>query len=82
MLHDYSGHSGDVRTDRNGRVTITIPRNEGGRGYVCYSRAGIVGDFEIRGHGVTQDYEGAPDLDIQPAVNSRYVQVCRVWVEA
>ena len=80
ILHDYTGHGGDVRTDDHGRVTITIPRNDGGRGYVCYSRAGIGGDFAIQGHSVTQDYEGAQDLDIKPADSTQFVQVCRVWV--
>jgi alpha-amylase len=80
LLHDYVGHSGDVRTDDRGRVTITIPHNDGGRGYVAYSRAGIVGGFPIQGHSVTQDYEGAPDLDIKPVDSTRFVQVCRVWV--
>lgn len=80
ILHDYAGHGGDVRTDDRGRVTITIPRNEGGRGYVCYSRAGIGGDFAIQGHAVTQDYEGAQDLDIKPADSTQFMQVCRVWV--
>jgi alpha-amylase len=80
ILHDYTGHGGDVRTDDRGRVTITIPRNEGGRGYVCYSCAGVGGDFAIQGHAVTQDYEGAQDLDIPPADSMRFVQVCRVWV--
>jgi alpha-amylase len=80
ILHDYAGHGGNVRTDDRGRATITIPRNDGGRGYVCYSRAGIGGDFAIQGHDVTQDYEGAPDLDIKPADSVQSVQVCRVWV--
>ena len=38
MLHDYTGHSGDVRTDGSGKATIKIPKNNGGLGYVCYSR--------------------------------------------
>jgi alpha-amylase len=80
ILHDYAGHGGDVWTDGRGRVTITIPRNDGGRGYVCYSRAGLSGDLAIQGHSVTQDYEGAQDLDIPPADSTRFVQVCRVWV--
>jgi alpha-amylase len=80
ILHDYTGHGGHVRTDARGHVTITIPRNDGGRGYVCYSRAGIGGDFAIQGHSVTQDYEGAQDLDIRPAYSTQFVQVCRVWV--
>ncbi len=80
ILHDYTGHGRDVRTDARGRVTITIPRNDGGRGYVCYSRAGISGDFTTLGHSVTQDCEGALDLDIKPADSTHFVQVCRVWV--
>jgi alpha-amylase len=80
LLHDYTGHNSDIRTDNRGRATITIPRNDGGLGYVCYSRAGIGGDFASQGHSVTQDYEGAQDLDIQPADSAQFVQVCRVWV--
>src|SRR5207247_1780705 len=66
-------------TDDQGRARITIPRNVGGFGYVCYSHAGIGGNFPVRGHGVTQDYEGARDLDIRPADPGDFVQVCRVW---
>jgi len=39
-LHDYTGHSPDVVTDGSGSVTITIPRNQNGASYVCYSRQG------------------------------------------
>ena len=81
-LHDYTGHSGDVQTDGNGQVTITIPKSTNGLGYVCYSGAGIGGPFEVVGHDVTQDYEGAQDLDIKPADNTAFVQVCRVFVAA
>src|SRR5208337_3587490 len=81
-LHDYTGHSGDVQTDGNGQVTITIPKNTKGLGYVCYSRARNGGPFEVVGHDVTQDYEGTQDLDIKPADNTTFVQVCRVFVAA
>ena len=81
-LHDYTGHSGDVQTDGNGRVTITIPNNTNGLGYVCYSREGIGGSFNPPPHDATQDYEGAQDLDIKPADNTAFVQVCRVFVAA
>ena len=81
-LHDYTGHSGDVQTDGNGQVTITIPKNTNGLGYVCYSREGIGGGFNRPGLDVTQDYEGAQDLDIKPADNTMFVQVCRVFVAA
>jgi alpha-amylase len=81
-LHDYTGHSGDVKTDGNGRATITIPKNTNGLGYVCYSREGIGGGFNPPPHDATQDYEGAQDLDIKPADNTAFVQVCRVFVAA
>ena len=40
MLHDYTGHSGEVLTDGSGNATIKIPKNNGGLGYVCYSARG------------------------------------------
>jgi alpha-amylase len=81
LLHDYSGHAGDVRTDGQGRATITIPKNDNGMGYVCYSRQGQGGGFAVQTHRVVQDYEGASDLDIKPADNTQFVPVCRVWAE-
>jgi len=32
LLHDYTGHAGNVWTDATGRVTLGLPPNEGGRG--------------------------------------------------
>ncbi len=81
-LHDYTGHSPDVRTDGSGSVTINVPKNTNGLGYVCYSRAGIGGGTPPAGFNVTQDYEGAQDLDIKPADNTAFVPVGRVFVEA
>ena len=67
-LHDYTGHSPDVVTDGNGSVTITIPKNINGGSYVCYSRQGLGGTpFEMVSRAVTQDIEGAEDLDIPAA---------------
>ena len=81
-LHDYTGHSGDVTTNGSGSVTITIPANVNGAGYVCYSRAGIAGGFSTAGYSVTQEYAGAQDLDIKPADAAALNQVCRVYVQA
>lgn len=81
-LHDYTGSAGDVRTDGRGQVTITIPRNVNGLGYVCYSRLGIGTDFEVQPHSVAQDLEGAADLDILPALAGTPVQVGRIWCAA
>jgi hypothetical protein len=82
VLHDYSGHGPDAVTDVEGKVTITIPPNNNGSGYVCYSRAGIGGDFNVVTLPVTQDFEGAADLDLSPAINGRPVQTGRIWCAA
>ncbi|HLX92416.1 MAG TPA: galactose oxidase-like domain-containing protein [Puia sp.] len=81
-LHDYTGHTRDVETDVDGNVSITIPQNINGLGYVCLSVEGQGGGFETRQLPVTQDFEGAQDLDILPALNGKSIQVGRVWCAA
>ncbi|HEY0073897.1 MAG TPA: alpha-amylase domain-containing protein [Abditibacteriaceae bacterium] len=81
-LHDYAGRSGDVWTDNNGNVTIGIPPNNGGTGYVCYSRDGQGGSFSPPTYSVTQEFAGASDLDIKPADNKETVTVGRVYAAA
>jgi galactose oxidase len=82
-LHDYTGHSPDAVTDGNGSVTITIPKNLNGAGYVCYSRQGIGGaPFDVVLRPVTQDFEGAEDLDIPVASNGKPLNVARIWSRA
>jgi alpha-amylase len=80
-LHDYTGHGGDRRTDGSGQVTITIPRNTNGLGYVCYAPPGVGGAFQIRSHTVTQTFQGAQDLDIKPASTAQSVDIGRVFCE-
>ena len=79
QIHDYSGHAADTVTDGGGNVTITIPENSNGLGYVCYSITGQGGGFAITPQAVTQDFEGAADLDILPALSGKAVQAGRVW---
>ena len=78
-LHDYTGHRPDTQTDDQGRATITIPKDNKGLGFVCYSVAGITGGFAVDTHPVIQHFEGAADLDIPPADNTAESQICRVW---
>jgi galactose oxidase len=78
-LHDYTGHAGDVATDGAGAVTLVVPVNRDGLGYVCYSRQGQDRALNPGSHGVTQDFEGAADLDTPPCVNNRKVVIGRVW---
>ena len=82
-LHDYTGHSPDVVTDGSGSVTITIPRNQNGASYVCYSRQGFGGrTFPVVTRAVKQDFEGAEDLDIPPVTRGKTVDVGRIWSRA
>jgi alpha-amylase len=80
-LHDYTGHQGDVWTDEHGMVTITLPRNENGASYVCYSRIGYAQGFAINRRTTTQTFFGAADLDTSPAANGLKVQAGRVWCQ-
>jgi alpha-amylase len=71
-----------IRTDAHSMVKITIPKNVGGKGYVCY---GLPMKFEpsVRKAVATrQEYEGAADLDIKPAILGQNVQVCTVFPDA
>jgi alpha-amylase len=82
QLQDFSGHAGAVTTDGTSMVTLAIPPNANGAGYVCYSRPAHMGAFSADAIATTQDYEGASDLDIKPAAENTPVTVCRVFVEA
>jgi galactose oxidase len=82
VLHDYTGHAPNLVTDRNGDAILTIPPNDNGLGYVCYSLDGQGGGFEITSHPVTQVFEGAADLDILPAISGKKVQAGRIWCAA
>jgi alpha-amylase len=82
QLHDYTGHHGDVWTNGQGMATITIPRNDNGKSYVCFSRVGYSQGFALRRRSTTQTFFGAADLDRGPAENDRELQIGRVWCQA
>ncbi len=81
-LHDYTGHAPDAVTDNNGNVTITVPPNKGGLGYVCYSGDGQGGGFDVVTRPVTQVFQGAADLDLLPVSNGAMVKPGRIWCAA
>jgi alpha-amylase len=82
QLHDFSGHAGVVTTRPDSSVTVTIPRNDNGAGYVCYARPANLKAFSPSRRQTTQEFDGAPDLDIRPAANDKAVQVCRIFSES
>jgi alpha-amylase len=81
-LQEFTGHGATVTTQNNSQVTIVIPKNTNGEGYVCYGRPARLQAFLPELRMTTQEYEGAQDLDIKPAVENERVQVCRVFCEA
>jgi alpha-amylase len=82
QLHDYTGHHGDVWTNETGMVSITVPPNDNGNSYVCFSRVGYDHGFTLDGRTTTQTFFGAVDLDIGPAKGGRVVQIGRIWCQA
>jgi hypothetical protein len=81
-LHDYTGHAPDVFTDGVGDVTIQVPANVNGLGYLCYSRVGQDRPLPMQSHSATQVFEGAADLDILPAMNGKSVSAGRIFCAA
>ena len=76
-------HAPRVRTNGRAEVTITIPKNLGGAGYVCYGLpVKIDAPFTRTPIPTTQVYEGAKDLDIKPAIAGQTVAVCRIFPKA
>jgi alpha-amylase len=71
-----------INTNADSTVTITIPRNTAGLGYVCYGRLAKIEPFKRVPVPTTQQYEGAADLDIKPAIPGEKVQVCRLFPAA
>jgi alpha-amylase len=82
QLHDFTNRLGPIRTNATSQVTLTVPANVGGRGYVCYAPSKNVIRAARSPLATTQIYEGAQDLDIKPASEAAPVQVCRVYAAA
>lgn len=83
-LHDYTGHNNeDCWTDANGRATFGVPPGANGMGFGCWSRAGLGGGRRppLPQRSCTQEFFGAEDLDIMPAINGE-LTVARIWVGA
>ncbi len=79
QLQEYTGKHADVWTDDQGRATFTVPRNDNGKSYLCFSRVGYGQAFALNQRTTTQTYFGAVDLDTGPAVNARRGLAARIW---
>ncbi len=83
-LHDYTGRHSDIWTDGQGNATFTIPANayRNGQSYLCFSRAGIDKPIVQHPRRTTQEFFGAPDLDIPAAHPGAFHAIARIYVEA
>ncbi len=79
VLTDYTDHH-ITATVTNGTLTVTVPANKNGRGYLVMAPAGITGTFAVNKTSVTQEWDAADDLSIPPA-NDKMHEVCRIWVD-
>jgi alpha-amylase len=81
-LHDYSGHADDVWTDWQGKVTIGLPPNNNGQGFVMYAPDGYQGKtFPKNSWTTTQVFEGHPAVDIPAAKAGALTNVMRILVK-
>ena len=71
-----------IKTDAHSNATITIPKNAGGLGYVCYGVPATIQKFARQPIVTTQEYEGATDMDTKPAIADQAIQACRVFPDA
>ncbi|RCH53882.1 hypothetical protein DJ568_15185 [Mucilaginibacter hurinus] len=79
VLTDYTDHDANA-TVTNGQITVKVPANINGRGYLVLARPGITGTYKIPSADITQEWEGNKDLGIKPASGTRQ-EVCRIWVD-
>lgn len=79
ILHEFTGHGRDLRTGSDGSVTLEVPPNVNGGGYVCYAPPQEFPSASVQSLPVIQEYAGAIDLDIKPADPKGFVPVCRIW---
>lgn len=81
-LEDLSGHTANVTVDSDTRVTIMIPKNGNGTGFVCLApRKSLPAVIRVS-HQTTQVFEGAQDLDLKPATDGESVIAGRVFAAA
>jgi alpha-amylase len=81
QLHDYTGKHPDIWTNGSGQASFTIPRNDNGQSYLCFSRVGYTQGFAVNRRTTTQSFFGAADLDREPAMNGRAVRAGRIWCQ-
>jgi alpha-amylase len=82
QLHEYTGKHEDIWTDADGTATFTIPANDNGRSYLCFSRAKQGHAFSLQRRTTTQTFFGAADLDTGPVINGHAMQAGRLWCDA
>ena len=79
-LHDETGNSNDVWTDGDGNVTLWLPPNDNGRGYVCFAPYGAVTPvLKLTPFPTVQEFWGAEDIDIH-AAQAGTIAIGNLWI--
>jgi alpha-amylase len=81
-LHDLTSGTGSVRAGGDSRVTLTIPPNIDGKGYICYSPRKPSTPRTRAQRQTVQVSVGAPDLDLKPAIENQIIEVARPFAAA
>ena len=79
QLHDYTGHAQDDKwTDANQNITIWIPPNDNGKGYVVYAPANSEKTTYLPSRQITQSFYGKFDLDT-PGITNIKTEIGKLW---
>lgn len=79
VLVDYTGHKLKT-TVVKGHISLTVPANKNGRGYLIMAPPGITGSLKPTAHSITQEWDASADLSIPPATDKKQL-VCRIQVD-
>jgi alpha-amylase len=84
MLHEYTGMSNtwlDVWTDSRGHITVTVPRNNNGHGYLVFAVPQAPNYPPRPALMTTQEFECAGDLHATGAIKNETRVIARISID-
>lgn len=84
QVHEFTGNGAynDTRTDGQGRLTVTVPRNNNGQSYLVYARPMGEKPFSWVPRTTTQLIEAAADLPGSLGIQRTSTRLARIEVQA
>ena len=82
LLHEYTGKHEDIRVDSNSRITVTVPKNNNGYGYLIFAVWIEPKAYSWTSKQTTQTFYCANDLPdtVGNATNGKSLSVGRVFI--